>query len=565
MAEGSTPQTPNIGGNGFIWILLMAAGTYFVAHQVPLEGSRPPAQEKSLSEQADVQDVDARLWQDPFAAVAEKLTKSEELRAKDCLPKVAGAATGLGAAAGPEASNAHCISPLDRPEANDSLVLIASVSAAPYAEDHEARRRTRYAILAGLNAEGYVPTDPQHIGFYRPQADRLPDQPPKAGQLAAAQFLQAQSAEAVQSPRTSPLPKIVPYEWFKPKPEQKNPAYRRILLLWFDEDALRESPLNQFAGLLCPTAAVRWANARILGPQTSTSLQAMVDEVNSGEWSKETRSKGICPERTPQFYVYSATADDATLIPGYVANLSVPNSPHDPSCVGSDTCLRQFFKQKGIELHRMIATDEALAGMIRDELKLRGIDNVNRNRRPSHIALVSEWDTVYGRAVPATMARCLGSENCQQANAGLPPWLHPYKYLRGLDGNWRTQAGRAPATAPRTRAASRTAMARPAPRRSPIPPRETAPRDRASSIISGVSASAYNNWMPSCSVEMGAASRPSGSSAPICTTNCSCCRRCGRCCRTPGSSPPIWMPCSCIRPRKSSRAISWSLRASACS
>ena len=131
MAEGSTPQTPNIGGNGFIWILLMAAGTYFVAHQVPLEGSRPPAQEKSLSEQADVQDVDARLWQDPFAAVAEKLTKSEELRAKDCLPNVAGAATVLGAEAGPEASNAHCISPLDRPEANDSLVLIASVSAAP--------------------------------------------------------------------------------------------------------------------------------------------------------------------------------------------------------------------------------------------------------------------------------------------------------------------------------------------------------------------------------------------------------------------------------------------------
>jgi hypothetical protein len=39
MAEDS--NLPNIGGNGFIWILLVAAGTYFVAQQqVPLQGNR---------------------------------------------------------------------------------------------------------------------------------------------------------------------------------------------------------------------------------------------------------------------------------------------------------------------------------------------------------------------------------------------------------------------------------------------------------------------------------------------------------------------------------------------
>ena len=37
MAADTKQSTPNIGGNGFIWLLLAAAGTYFVAHQLPLE------------------------------------------------------------------------------------------------------------------------------------------------------------------------------------------------------------------------------------------------------------------------------------------------------------------------------------------------------------------------------------------------------------------------------------------------------------------------------------------------------------------------------------------------
>src|ERR1700675_2907961 len=70
-------STPNLGGNGFVLLLLAAAGTYFVTHQVPLEGNRPPTSETYIREQGRVQDVESRLWQDPFAAVAERLTKAE--------------------------------------------------------------------------------------------------------------------------------------------------------------------------------------------------------------------------------------------------------------------------------------------------------------------------------------------------------------------------------------------------------------------------------------------------------------------------------------------------------
>lgn len=81
---GSTQPTPNLGGNGFIWVLLAAVGTYFVVQQVPLEGSRPPTNERPIQQQAGVQDVDARLWQDPFAAVAAVLSSSADLKPENC-------------------------------------------------------------------------------------------------------------------------------------------------------------------------------------------------------------------------------------------------------------------------------------------------------------------------------------------------------------------------------------------------------------------------------------------------------------------------------------------------
>src|SRR6266436_2856191 len=153
MAADTKQSSPNIGGNGFIWLLLAAAGTYFVAHQLPLEGSRPPTTEAIIGQRTGVQDVDARLWQDPFAAVAEVLARSPELKPENCqLDAIKDRIKG------------HCQSPLSESALGwqlpkPLLVMVAPVSGAPYSEQHESRRRTRYAILAGLNAEGFAPLD----------------------------------------------------------------------------------------------------------------------------------------------------------------------------------------------------------------------------------------------------------------------------------------------------------------------------------------------------------------------------------------------------------------------
>ena len=176
MADDS--KSSNLGGNNFIWLLLAAAATYFVVHQVPLEGSRPAATERSLRERVGEQHIDARLWQDPFAAVAETLAKSPELNPENC----GSAETKY------KYVQDYCWPPWQKldsgfgqREPEPTLALVVSVSGAPYSEDQETRRRTRYAVLAGLAAEGFIPQDPQHIGFYWPGAARSFQRAPGAG------------------------------------------------------------------------------------------------------------------------------------------------------------------------------------------------------------------------------------------------------------------------------------------------------------------------------------------------------------------------------------------------
>ena len=87
-----------------------------------------------------------------------------------------------------------------------------------------------------------------------------------------------------------------------------------------------------------------------------------------------------------------------------------------------------------------------LEATIRRGLDLPPIDQSH------HIALISEWDTLYGRALPDTMARCLGQPACEPPN-GDPfrgkDWLHPFKYLRGLDGQMPNADGSSSGNSPR--------------------------------------------------------------------------------------------------------------------
>jgi hypothetical protein len=78
------------------------------------------------------QDIDARLWQDPFAAIAKTSEKAPPGDSENC-------GVNAGSAA-PAAPSAHCVSPLaqaDEETRQKTLMIAVTMPGAPYAKDGE--------------------------------------------------------------------------------------------------------------------------------------------------------------------------------------------------------------------------------------------------------------------------------------------------------------------------------------------------------------------------------------------------------------------------------------------
>src|SRR6185437_9243983 len=68
--------------------------------------------------------------------------------------------------------------------------------------------------------------------------------------------------------------------------------------------------------------------------------------------------------------------------------------------------VEELLEKAGIKLTRTINTDAVLAEQLVHELKRRQVDLkscASRHCNP-RIALISEWDTLYGRSLPRTFA-----------------------------------------------------------------------------------------------------------------------------------------------------------------
>ncbi len=397
MASDDKQPGTNLASNSVILAALVAAGTaYFANHEAPLQGSRPAMVEPQIHAMAGTQDIDARLWQDPFAAVAksrDNLDRSEDEQQCREIPLL----------------DRHCKSPLTGGD-EKTLVLGVGVSGASYSEDGESRRRTRYAVVAGLHKAGFIPADAEHIDYFR-----LPPQLP-----------------ALPARLDRPLP-FIAYERFLPA--NSRAAIRTVLVLWLDEtDVLGNRPLRNIARLAnflrkADRGGTANAQFRILGPNTSDILHAMEVEASLGAGPLTGRDATDCAakkeeqERWPElkgvrFYTYGASAEDQKLLEGL-----------SRSC----TSVHDYFANLGLNLQRTIATDDVLARGIVGELDRRGIKPGPGSM--DHLALISEWDTFYGQTLPKTMERCFEDpDKCSPKENGSHPWVHRLTYLRGLDG-----------------------------------------------------------------------------------------------------------------------------------
>ena len=300
MASDEKPAGTNFASSSVVVAALVAAGTsFFVNHEAPLHGLRPAMTEPQFHQSSTSQDIEARLWQDPFAAIAKTIDAPGT--AERC-----GVNLGGTAAVSPAS---HCLSPLvketDKAKLETTQVIAVTLPGAPYMEDGEVRRRTRYAVSSGLERAGFVPEDEHHLGYFQPRDSDLT------------------------------LPDVVPYEWFARTGSDQQQA-RHVLVLWVNEDALHGTPLRKLAGL---ADALRPENMRgvpvtIVGPYSSSLLLDMAKEACMAQFAED-----VARVKPLSFYAYGATVDEKELykqVPG--CNISPELTVHD------------FFSNLGISL-----------------------------------------------------------------------------------------------------------------------------------------------------------------------------------------------------------------------
>lgn len=267
-------------GSSFVVLAFAAVSAFYVALQpTPLVSSRPTDRQYDVHEiQGTAQDVDARLWQDPFAAVIQAAQER------------------------PDPHGRHEITNYQLPT-GETLLIGATLPGAPYPEAAETRRRLRYAILAALHTEGYLPTDEKHLGYLRVDeepASRKQDLfpgvrlvnaassenggPPKTAnsdsKSACAKFSALSLARSDGTTVPAPLPKIIPFEQFDSTAQSSfNPENQKhIVVMWLDEDFVTANgtPIASFRRLQCMIQGHAVEDFVLLGPVDSTTLVAMV-------------------------------------------------------------------------------------------------------------------------------------------------------------------------------------------------------------------------------------------------------------------------------------------------
>ncbi len=406
--EGAGVPYPGIA---LVVAILVSA---ILVHELPLQPSRPTITEQPKYHNLAVEDVPARLWQDPFTAV----DKHREEEKKEISDPSRSATARFPPDHHIDKSLAQRIAEKAKESPSRKiLVLGVMMSGGPYPELVEERRQSRYAVLSGLGVSGFVPEDAEHIGYF--QTSLVLD------------------SERDKYQADSQLYKtLLPYEWLSPDERTKTSnspgTSSHILLLWLDDDVFgtAERPLARIAqlrnmliqerGLIECASPTNTKNStrpclefKIIGPAGSTNLNAMIDELG-GNNAKELQQD----LRTVEFYSSRATAADELLLEG-----------------NDSRTVSEFFRQHEIQLFRTIGSDRQLARQLVKELQLRGVD-VACNPR-DHVLLISEWDTFYGRALPQIMSRTVEEEERRahtERSCDKAPKIHRFSYLRGLDG-----------------------------------------------------------------------------------------------------------------------------------
>jgi len=430
-------QMPVSGGLAIFIAVIIG---YFVIDPSALEGIRPAQNLRDIPQPHGVEDVQARLWQDPFAAAAEhrkrshtagqfELSGNMEIR-QETTSGMTQVMLGMSKNApndqaevqaektkqnSKQKNNPHSLESLNSEMeriAHPPKVLAVMVSAGPNPESGEIRLRRRYAVVAGLAASGYQPLQSEHIGY----VDKFDD-----------------SGCSSQIVGDGDMPGIMPFEWFEETSGQS------LLLLWLDEDAFSEKPLCKLEHLFSGFTEKR-DQLSIIGPHSSGTLKAMLAELDAVKigplaWDDDAPFRKLSDA---MFFSATATAEARKLLPAGMDQAD--SSKNTDEAVWDDPVSRAFI-DKFIIFFRTIANDKQLTDKLVPEIKLRLTRFDAPDLNDLQVAFVTEWDTLYGRSLPDSFVRSACDHFSEQEvdKPQCDEWskhnVFRFSYLRGIDGN----------------------------------------------------------------------------------------------------------------------------------
>jgi hypothetical protein len=424
MDEHKTFTLPAAGLLG----LTVVIATVFVRGDAPYFATRPPQYADVFYEAAAAQRVDARLWQDPFAAVDAFERKESQALAFDAkLRNVSGLSDArFGVSMGSLRAREQVL--LDRsptPDKSALRVMAIMIGGGSGVGSEEQRRRERYAAVSALGAADYRPTDDEHIGYVvfdscHPPA-RDPLQPNPDPQIEALTWNCGDTD--VESAATRPKhPSLirVPFEFFQHSdPTPTPPGYsfqgpRSVLILWIDDTMLvnqddkKQGWLANLKTLLRALAPCSnetpECELRLIGPSTSEIVESLAPRPTDLDLAAMTALSPAGELRRPLLLSPYATASFV----------------HDKFVAWKEY----------VAFHSVVPYDTDVLPKVLQELKDRGAVLCGAKAQGRSIVLFQEWDTTYGRYSRAALSKSL-KEFCGPEDT---VELVPYLFIRGLDG-----------------------------------------------------------------------------------------------------------------------------------
>lgn len=427
-------------------LVAFVASTQLVPHAFePLRPAEKPRAQAPLDPELE---VNARLWEDPFAALrryeTERAERCERFRKQasremdvDCLDRVAEAR-----------DPRNMLAKLDRDQdqrLDDTLVVLGLLPGADFVGAEEARRRVRYAALAGLLAMDYVPDNAERLSLL--EFDLLEPTPQAKAATAP--------ASAASQPAKARAPFVVPYEVLsqrtghRDKPGRVNARYAQVAVLWVDENSLPMRKLDALARLtqqLIGERARGYASFKfkeggqpslaVIGPSSTDALRlALADLRCAADRSTAAsaaadrcatpgtqNSPGLPPDvqegyrllSRAEFYNSASTAPNRML-----AELN----KQDLDAFVTEQFGRVTGESRPVLLQRTVGHDGDLIRKLDAEIRLR-LSAESRRR----VVLVAERDSLYGQSLVAELKHRLGQGNQDRLQ------LEVVYFFRGLDG-----------------------------------------------------------------------------------------------------------------------------------